>query len=181
MGKILVAARKASPPTTLRDCMPKIGEHHKVGVRHKCLAQFASVEPGQHHRVTLQFLDPMHQDSLRPDIDKMAADGSNMSSKLSAVVKALAWVPLDHSVCEGPHARAKRIKMPASAAKWAWLPRCAFGRTSTIARAWPVSCRFRFAQHGVHPRQWFNPHQRPGGRPASSRLSSIAGCTSWTT
>lgn len=54
---------------------------------------------------------------MRPDIDSMAGDGASMSSKLVAVVRALAWAPLDDSICEGPHAQAKRTKMPASVAK----------------------------------------------------------------
>ena len=44
-----------------------------------------------------------------------------MTPKLADAVRALASTPMDDCVCEGPHAAAKRIKMPASAAKWTWV------------------------------------------------------------
>lgn len=64
---------------------------------------------------------PHHPHSLRPDVDMLLKDGSGMSPRLRAAVETLARVPLDDCVCEGPHAQAKRIKMPAAAAKWAWV------------------------------------------------------------
>ena len=44
-----------------------------------------------------------------------------MSSRLAAAVRALQWAPMDDIVCEGPHAVAKRVKTPASSAKWTWV------------------------------------------------------------
>ena len=79
------------------------------------------MEAQRHHRVTRWFLDPGCPGSLRPDVDGMLDDGSGMSAVLQSAVDSLAWVPMDDSICEGPHARAKRIKMPASAARWTWV------------------------------------------------------------
>lgn len=69
----------------------------------------------------MRFLDPEHPKSLRSSIDRMADDGTRMSPQLAAAVQGLSWVPLDDCICEGPHAQAKRIKNPASGAKWAWV------------------------------------------------------------
>lgn len=91
------------------------------GVKRRCLEQFNSTSCEGHHRVTLWFLDPMHPESLRPDFDQLRADGSGMTPRLQAAVEALARVPLDDCICEGPHAQAKRLKMPASSAQWAWV------------------------------------------------------------
>lgn len=71
--------------------------------------------------MTQRFLDPRHPDSLRNEIDAMRAGSSDMSPKLASEVRALNWVPLDDCICEGPHAQAKRLKMPASSGKWTWL------------------------------------------------------------
>lgn len=90
-------------------------------MKQQCLEQFESVHPEAHHRLTLRFLDPACPGSLRPEVDKLRDDGSGMSEKLLAAVRCLQGVPLDDSICEGPHAQAKRLKMPASAAKWAWI------------------------------------------------------------
>lgn len=87
----------------------------------RCLQQFASAPASGHHRLTRRFLDPDFPSSLRPDIDMMGENGSNMSPRLAAAVSPLAWSPLDDCVCEGPHAQAKRIKSPASSAKWTWV------------------------------------------------------------
>lgn len=87
----------------------------------RCIEQFDSIEPTGHHRVTTWFLDPTHPDSLRADVDQMGRGEAGMSSRLQAAVQALVRVPMDDCVCEGPHAQAKRVKMPASAAKWAWV------------------------------------------------------------
>lgn len=91
------------------------------GIRDRCLEQFQRAAPSEHHRVTRWFVDPDHAQSLRQDIENMSADGSNMSPALEMAVESLKWVPMDDCICEGPHARAKRIKMPASAAKWPWV------------------------------------------------------------
>lgn len=93
----------------------------KAGVKARCLEQFNCIDTPGHHRVTQWFLAPNHPHSLRADFDKMLNDGSGMSPNLRAAVETLARVPLDDCVCEGPHAQAKRIKMPATAAKWAWV------------------------------------------------------------
>lgn len=85
------------------------------------MSQFASTAPSKHHRVSRRFLDAAHPQSLRSDIDRMSDDGTGMSAKLTAAVRSLSWVPLDDCVCEGPHAQAKRIKMPAACAKWTWI------------------------------------------------------------
>lgn len=87
----------------------------------QCLEQYSAVEPSAHHRVARRFLDPCHPEGLRSEIDAMLADGTQMSAKLALAVSALAWVPLDDCICEGAHAQAKRLKTPASAAKWAWV------------------------------------------------------------
>lgn len=66
-------------------------------------------------------MDPAHPESLRLDIGRMNEDGSGMSDKLAAAVASLGWVPLDDCIAEGPHAQAKRIKLPAAAGKWPWV------------------------------------------------------------
>lgn len=83
--------------------------------------QFASVGRAEHHRVSVWFLDPAHPGGLRQDVERMQADGSGMSARLKAAVSSLRWTPLDDCVAEGPHAAAKRTKVAASAAKWAWV------------------------------------------------------------
>lgn len=93
----------------------------KAGVKTRCLAQYEGGATSGHHRVSKRFLDPGHPQSLRTAIDAMSDDGTGMSPDLAAVVQGLSWVPLDDCICEGPHAQAKRIKMPASGAKWAWV------------------------------------------------------------
>lgn len=94
---------------------------HEPGVRARCLDQFGLVDPDGHHRLTRWFLDADHPDGLRQDVDRMHEDGSGMSDRLAAAVQSLSWVPMDDCVCEGPHAATKRLKMPASAAKWTWV------------------------------------------------------------
>lgn len=103
----------------LRDGWARLFE--QVGVKRRCLEQFNSASREAHHRVTLWFLDPAHPDSLRSDFDQVRADGGGMSPRLQAAVETLTLVPLDDCVCEGPHAQAKRLKMPASSAKWPWV------------------------------------------------------------
>ena len=91
------------------------------GVKARCLEHFNSIEPTDHLRMTAWSLDPNRPDSLRQDVDQMGHGEAVMSPRLQAAVQALVRVPLDDCVCEGPHAQAKRLKMPASAAKWAWV------------------------------------------------------------
>lgn len=100
---------------------PWFASECKDRVKDKCLSQFASIEPDGHHRVTRRFLDPDFPGSLRPDVDLMSSDGGGMTPRLRAAVNALEWIPLDDCVCEGPRAQAKRIKVPAAAAKWTWI------------------------------------------------------------
>lgn len=92
----------------------------EAGVRARCLAQFDSVPPEKHHRITRWFLDPNHPKSLRQAVDEMN-DSGKMSPTLQAAVESLGWVPIDDCICEGPHARAKRIKTPASSGQWTWV------------------------------------------------------------
>lgn len=83
----------------------------------KCLEQFATAEPAAHHRITRWFMDTSFPGNMRSDFDKMLK-GEGMTPRLKAAVESLQWVPLDDCVCEGPHAAAKRVKTPATAATW---------------------------------------------------------------
>lgn len=93
----------------------------QAGIKSRCLAQFESVSPEGHHRVSRWFLDSAYPENLRAEVEQMGADGSGMTPRLRSAVEGLAAAPLDDCVCEGPHAAAKRAKMPATAAKWAWV------------------------------------------------------------
>lgn len=86
----------------------------------KCLEQFATAEPAAHHRITRWFMDTSFPGNMRSDFDKMLK-GEGMTPRLKAAVESLQWVPLDDCVCEGPHAAAKRVKTPATAATWGWV------------------------------------------------------------
>lgn len=93
----------------------------KAGVKGRCISQYESAPSSSHHRMAQRFLDPSHPHSLRAAIDDMRPDGTGMSPTLLVAVQSLAWVPLDDCICEGPHAKAKKIKLPASNAKWTWV------------------------------------------------------------
>lgn len=93
----------------------------EAGVRDRCIEQFDAIIASRHHRVSRSFLDPAYPGSLRGDIEAMDAQGGGMSQRLQKAIDRLRWTPLDDCVCEGPHAMAKRIKAPASAAKWPWV------------------------------------------------------------
>ena len=58
----------------------------KPGVRAACIAQFESIEPSGHHRVTRWFLDPGHPETLRHEVDQMHA------------VMSLTWCPMGDCV-----------------------------------------------------------------------------------
>ena len=74
----------------------------KPGVRAACIAQFESIEPSGHHRVTRWFLDPGHPETLRHEVDQLHDDGVGMCRRLEHAVMSITWCPMDECVCEGP-------------------------------------------------------------------------------
>lgn len=89
------------------------------GVRSRCIEQWNSCDPSQHHRVSHEFLSPSGE--LRALVDAVRDDGTNMSERLHREVESLAAIPLDDSVAEGPHARAHQQMRHATGARWPWI------------------------------------------------------------
>lgn len=89
------------------------------GGRKRVLDQWASAAPEQHHRVSREFL--LEGCRLRSHIDHMNPDGTNMHPELLAEVESLCAIPMDDSVAEGPHARAKRVQGHARSCQFPWV------------------------------------------------------------
>ncbi len=89
------------------------------GVTAECLRQWEEATPERHHPVTREFLDPGQH--LRRHVDAMGEDGSRISPELNAAIASLKAIPLDDSIAEEPHARAKRISEAARGAAWPWI------------------------------------------------------------
>lgn len=89
------------------------------GVRSQCVSQWESCRAASHHRVTHEFLSP--SSDLRPLVDAIGEDGSNVAPRLQREIDSLALIPMDDSVAEGPHARASRHMAHSRAAKWPWV------------------------------------------------------------
>lgn len=88
------------------------------GVRDEVLTQWAATPPENHHKVTREFLT--EGSPLRAAVDALQDDGSNVSPALAEELHSLRSIPLDDSVAEGPHARAKKIIEHSKGATWAW-------------------------------------------------------------
>jgi hypothetical protein len=89
------------------------------GVAARCIEQWDSADPREHHRVTRRFV--MEGGALRADIQAIEPSGSGMSDTLEQEVIALGNIPMDDSIAEGPHARAMRIANRSRRACWPWV------------------------------------------------------------
>ena len=88
------------------------------GVRDECMAQWLKCAPDKHHRITREFL--AEESPLRSEVDALAVDGSNCSEVLAAELRGFEEIPLDDTVAESPHARAKRILEHSKGSSWPW-------------------------------------------------------------
>ena len=92
---------------------------NQPGVRDLCLAQWAeAADPSAHHAVTKEFLTPGC--ALHCDIVAMNCDGTGMSERLTSAWRTLAFVPIDDTPGEGPHAKMKHVQIRARRASWGW-------------------------------------------------------------
>lgn len=89
------------------------------GVKAEALRQWASAAPEAHHRVTREFMT--EGSALRLQIDKMRPDGSGIGEQLRIEIESLRAIPMDDSVAEGPHARAKREQAHARGNRFPWV------------------------------------------------------------
>lgn len=96
-----------------------LAQLHLPGVRDRALEQWRSAPPAAHHRVSREFL--ADGSPLRAQIERMNSDGSGMAPALKAEVESLRAIPLDDSVAEGPHAKAKRVQAHARGSRFPWV------------------------------------------------------------
>lgn len=89
------------------------------GVRDRCVAQWAACAPEGHHRVSHEFLSPTG--ALRPLVDAMRQDGTQIAPALQREIDSLGCIPMDDSIAESPHASASRHMQHARGAKWPWI------------------------------------------------------------
>ena len=81
------------------------------GVAQRCRDLWALRPVAQHHRVSREFLDPLHPSGLSLLVDTcIGADGFIRSEKLLREVRSLQHIPMDDAVAEGPHAVMSRHK-----------------------------------------------------------------------
>ena len=88
------------------------------GIAAECLRQYALADPRAHRSVTNFMLGA--DSPFKADIEALTK-GQPMTRRLEAEVQSLCLVPLDDSIAEGPHARAKRIWDACKAARWSWV------------------------------------------------------------
>ena len=88
----------------------------RPGVRDRVLAQWLEVAPERHHRVTRNVMALFLADLT--DID---ADGNGISPRLRTELDGWAGIPLDDTVAESPHARAKKVTLHARHAGLPWV------------------------------------------------------------
>ena len=91
----------------------------RPGVRDLCITLWDATPPEHRDRASAEVLHPLA--TLRPDLEAMAPDGTGMSRRLLDFVKGMQGIPMDDSISEGPHARAKKIKDHSKACSWPWL------------------------------------------------------------
>ena len=91
------------------------------GVRDRCVDQWLAAPAAAHHRVSREIMDPSHDSGLRALVDDVALDGSNINPRLQAVIASIQRIPMDDSVAEGPHARAKAIWERARGSGFPWI------------------------------------------------------------
>ena len=89
------------------------------GVEAKTVEQWVSTSPQYHNRVTRKVCDSSGE--LRADLDAVTGTGDNISPSLSHVMRSLALLPMDDTVCEMPHASGKRIAGSGAASKFPWV------------------------------------------------------------
>ena len=94
---------------------------NEPGVRDRCLEQFHAAPVAAHHRVSREFLEPGHESGLRPLVDALNHEASNMSARSKSEVDSLARSPIDDAVGEGPHARGKAEWDRAHGADFPWI------------------------------------------------------------
>ena len=93
-------------------------ELDRPGIRDECIRQYESCPEDKHHRVSREFLKV--GGPLRASVDALRADGSGCTEQLRMELKGLEALPMDDSIGEGPHAKAKRIKDHSKASTWHW-------------------------------------------------------------
>jgi hypothetical protein len=96
-----------------------LGRLNEPGVARRCLQQFERFEAEAHHRVSLAVLG--HNSPFRRAVEAILPDGSNISPALEMERRKIAEIPLDDSICEGPHARAAHVKQGSHGCTWEWL------------------------------------------------------------
>ena len=90
-----------------------------AGVRDRCVEQYASGDPKNHHRCSHLVL---HRDSpLLPSVMALAPDGTGASDDLVAEVDAYRRQPLDETVAEEPHAKANAVGGRTRASTFPWI------------------------------------------------------------
>ena len=104
----------------LRDQVPYlVARLRQPGVRARVVQQWGSASPESHHRLTRKICQP--GGDLRAHLDAVTEDGRNLSPSLEEVVRSLELAPMDDTVCEQPHAAAKKISGAASGSKFPWV------------------------------------------------------------
>ena len=91
------------------------------GIKDRCVAQFAAVPMAHHHRVSREFLEPGHVSGLFPLVHAINPEASNIDPRLQSEITSLARIPLDDSVGESPHAKAKAIAQRAAGCDFPWV------------------------------------------------------------
>ena len=88
------------------------------GIAKRCVDQWHASPAAAHHRVSHEFLS--EASVFRKHIDEIDEHGGSIAPPLDAQIRSLSLIPLDDSVAEGPHARAKKIKDHSKRSTWAW-------------------------------------------------------------
>lgn len=88
------------------------------GVCELALRQWEACGPEGHHPLTCHFLSP--GGPLRAAVDDLHRGSRQCSPALRAEIASLELIPIDDTVCESPHARAKRIMDHSRASTWSW-------------------------------------------------------------
>ena len=70
------------------------------GIKDRCVALWEAHPPEAHHRVTRSFFSP--ESELRPLIDAMSPDCTNVDPRLQSQIDSLGACPMDDTVAEAP-------------------------------------------------------------------------------